>query len=288
MKQRLLAPAKINLCLHVLGRRADGYHDLAMLMQRISVFDRLDVAVGSAPGVAVACTGVPLAPDEENIAARAARRLLEAAGVTGRVVIDIDKRIPVAAGLGGGSSDAAAVLVGLNRGLDLGFDRQALMRFGRDLGADVPFFVYERTAWATGIGDVLDPVPPLPPFWCLLVNPGIPVSTAWAYRNLGLTSPGDVARLRKFPATMSELVRLLHNDLERVTIGHHPLLAGIRRQLVDLGALGALMSGSGPTLFGIFESEAAARRAEQEMRRDRDWWLCVAEPLPDGPCVVDR
>jgi 4-diphosphocytidyl-2-C-methyl-D-erythritol kinase len=283
MKQQLLAPAKINLCLHVLGKRADGYHDLAMLMQRVSVFDRLDVTVGESRELAVVCTGVPLAPDEENIAARAVRRLLEAAGVTARVGIEIDKRIPVAAGLGGGSSDAAAILVGLNRLLDLGFDQPTLMKLGRELGADVPFFVYEQTAWATGIGDVLDPVPQLPPFWCLLVNPGIPVSTAWAYRNLGLTSPRDVARLRKFPATLSELVRLLHNDLERVTIGHHPLLAEIKHQLVALGALGALMSGSGPTLFGVFESETAAHRAEQEMRQRRDWWVCVAEPLPDGP-----
>jgi len=152
------APAKVNLYLEVLGRRPDGYHDLSMIMQRISLYDRIDISLGGDPGVRVVCEGVPLGKGEENIAARAAKRILDLSGERVGVDIRIEKKIPVAAGLGGGSSDAASVLLGLNDMLRLDLSREILMKEGGALGADVPFFVLGRTAWARGVGDVLEEI----------------------------------------------------------------------------------------------------------------------------------
>lgn len=286
MRHTYLAPAKINLCLHVLGKRQDGYHELLMLMQRITLFDRVAIAVAPAKNLTIDCVGVQLQAGEENLAALAARALLSHVGMAQRVTIAIDKQIPVAAGLGGGSSDAAAILLGLNRMLDLGLSNAELREMGSTLGADVPFFVLERSAWAEGIGDILEPIPDLPRVSYLLVNPGIAVSTAWVYGNLGLTGPGDVAKLRKFPKAPADLVRLLHNDLERVTIGRYPQLAAIKAQLGDLGAEGALMSGSGPTMFGLFTDPVAARRARDVLQVTPGWRVFLVQPLADGQAQV--
>jgi 4-diphosphocytidyl-2-C-methyl-D-erythritol kinase len=279
MVRQYLAPAKINLCLHVLGKRPDGYHELAMIMQRISLSDRLEISLVERPGVRVFCEGVVLPPGGENIAARAARRLLELASERRGVEIVIDKRIPVAAGLGGGSSDAATVLMGLNEMLGLGLSRQALMTEGVGLGADVPFFVFRDAAWATGIGDVLEKIDGLPPVWYVLVNPGVAVSTAWVFQNLGLTSVWGVARLPRFSGTAEGLVPLLHNDLERVTVSRYPVVQGIKDRLAACGAVGSLMSGSGPTVFGIFERQDAAKRACGELDGFQGWKAFVARPL---------
>jgi 4-diphosphocytidyl-2-C-methyl-D-erythritol kinase len=279
MQQTFLAPAKINTCLHVLGKRADGYHELAMLMQPISVFDRITLQVTPGTGVEVVCPGVDLPPGTDNIAARAVRLLLEHVGCSRAVRIIIEKEIPVAAGLGGGSSDAAAVLSGLNVLCRFNVDDLSLHRIAVRLGADVPFFLLGGAAWATGIGDLLEPVIEMPPVWYVLVNPGIAVSTAWVYGNLGLTSPGDVARLREFPKTTEALVRLLHNDLERVTLAHHPEVVEVRQALTDCGALGVLMSGSGPTVFGVFATEAAAHAAAGQLAVRGAWWVRVTRPL---------
>jgi 4-diphosphocytidyl-2-C-methyl-D-erythritol kinase len=201
MTRTVLAPAKINLCLHVLGKRPDGYHDVAMLMQRISLYDRLRIDVGGPPGVRVRCAAVELPAGEENIAARAAHRMLNLAGRNDGVEIVIDKQIPVAAGLGGGSSDAAAVMLALNEMLDLNLPQETLLAEGAQLGADVPFFIFGGDAWATGIGDVLTPVLDLPRLWYVLVNPGVAVSTAWVYQNLRLTTPGVDAKLPRLSRT---------------------------------------------------------------------------------------
>ncbi|MFA5515229.1 MAG: 4-(cytidine 5'-diphospho)-2-C-methyl-D-erythritol kinase [Desulfuromonadales bacterium] len=273
------APAKINICLHVCGRRPDGYHDLGMIMQRISLCDRIEVCLADQPGVRVVCPGLPLGPGEENVAARAAERMLRLSGKGFGVEIGIEKKIPVAAGLGGGSSDAAAVLLALNDMLDLHLGRETLMREAAGIGADVPFFLFRHSAWATGIGDVLTPFP-LPSVWYLLVNPGLAVSTAWVYGNFGLTSPGPVAKMPGFPKTAEDLIRLLHNDLESVTISRYPLLAEIKELLLANGAIGALMSGSGPTVFGVFLQEAAARQASASLAAGNpDWRLFVVEPI---------
>jgi len=279
MIRQFLAPAKINLCLHVLGRRSDGYHELAMVMQRISLCDRLEISLVEQPGVRVSCEGVDLPPGGENIAARAARRLLELAGERRGAEIVIDKRIPVAAGLGGGSSDAATVLMGLNEMLGLGLSGQTLMAEGVALGADVPFFVFKDAAWATGIGDVLEKIEGLPPVWYVLVNPGVAVSTAWVFQNLGLTSVRGVARLPRFSGAAEGLASLLHNDLERVTISRYPVVEKIKDRLAECGAVGSLMSGSGPTVFGIFERQDVAQDVCRELNGVRGWKAFVARPL---------
>ena len=275
------APAKINLRLQVSGRRPDGYHELGMIMQRVSLCDRLTIALDSSPGVRVSCPALSLSAGEENIAARAARRMLALAGRDTGVEIVIDKRIPVAAGLGGGSADAAAVMQALNGMLGLDLGRDALMREGVVLGADVPFFLFGQSAWAVGIGEILTPFP-LPRAWYLLVNPGLPVSTAWVYGNLGLTSLGRVAKMPRFPQTMGELAGLLHNDLERITVGRYPLLAQIKERLLAAGAVGSLMSGSGPTIFGLFADEEAAQSASDELQKQYpEWRLFVVAPVAD-------
>ena len=279
MIYKVSAPAKINLYLRVCGRRPDGYHELGMIMQQVSLCDSLEIALSGPPGVRVACPALVMPAGEENIAARAARRMLALAGKEIGVEIGIDKRIPVAAGLGGGSSDAAAVLSSLNEMLELHLDRAALMAEGARLGADVPFFLFRQSAWATGIGEILQPFP-LPPAWYLLVNPGMAVDTAWVYRNLGLTSTGPAAKMPGFPKTIGELAGLLRNDLERVTVAHLPLLEEIKEQLLAAGAVGALMSGSGPTVFGLFARENEARDACTRIAAENPRWrVFVVQPL---------
>ncbi len=272
------APAKINLCLHVLGRRPDGYHEVRMVMQQIDLCDCIRISVGEGDGVRVDCPGLELPAGGENLAARAARLLLKKAGVRAAVHVQITKKIPAAAGLGGGSSDAAAVLKGLNRLLSLGFDNAALEGLGLALGADVPFFIRGGTALAEGIGERLSPFSVRPSAAYLLVNPGFAVSTVWVYRNLVLTSKGDEANLARFVGCYSGLLRLLHNDLESVTLEHFPVLKDIKRRLLKAGADGALMSGSGPTVFGLFRDRAAARRAGEELAQTTSWQVFPVEP----------
>ena len=280
MKERLFSPAKINLCLHVLGRRPDGYHELAMLMQSLDFGDTLEMELTDQPGeIVVLCAGVDLPAGEENIAAKAARRMLTLSGKSVGVRIVIDKKIPVAAGLGGGSSNAATTLRGLNKLLDLQLSKEVLMTEGVKLGADVPFFLFADKAWATGIGDQLQSVPPLPPVWYVLVNPGISISTAWVYQNLGLTAPAILTKLPRFPTTIDDLVVILENDLERVTIKRYPLLAEIKEKLIKLGAKGALMSGSGSTIFGLFAEKAGAVTAAETLQRSSDWCVIITKPL---------
>jgi 4-diphosphocytidyl-2-C-methyl-D-erythritol kinase len=281
MKERLFAPAKINLCLHVLGKRPDGYHELAMLMQSLDFGDTLELELTARPGeISVHCAGVVLSTGEENIAAKAARRMLALSGKSVGVRIAIEKKIPVAAGLGGGSSNAATTLMGLNRLLNLRLSKKELMAEGVKLGADVPFFLFADKAWATGIGDQLQSVPPLPSAWYVLVNPGIFISTAWAYQNLGLTAPTILTKLPRFPTTIDDLVAILENDLERVTIRRYPLLAEIKEKFLRLGARGSLMSGSGSTIFGLFAEEAQAVAAAEILRKKSDWRIITAQPLP--------
>jgi len=280
MPEYLRAPAKINLCLHVLRRRSDGYHDLVMLMQRVSLYDEVRLWLVDGGDVSTCCRDFEMPAGEENLTSRAARMLLQEAGKSLGVRIELVKRIPVAAGLGGGSSDAAAVLLGLNELAGLGFSRSELMRLGVRLGADVPFFLLEQAAWATGIGDCLEPVAGLPELFYVLVNPGFPVSTAWVYQNLGLTTPGDVAKLREFPRTTEGLVRLLHNDLEKVTGRRHPEITAMRQQLIAQGALGSLMSGSGATVFGIFSEKKLADHAAEVIAGRTGWWTSSVTPLP--------
>jgi 4-diphosphocytidyl-2-C-methyl-D-erythritol kinase len=280
MQRTVLAPAKVNLILDVVGKRPDGYHDVAMLMVRLSLHDRVRVALTSGSDIAVTCPGLELAAGEQNIAARAARLFLEHTGSRTGVTIAIDKQIPAAAGLGGGSSDAAAVLLALNDLLGTGLSRGELQSLGVRLGADVPFFACgEMAAWATGIGEILEPWRGLPPCHLVLVNPRFAVSTAWVYQNLGLTRYRHMSRIPRFPERIEALAGLLRNDLEEVTSARHPEITDIKRRLVKAGALGALMSGSGPTVFGVFAGQAKAEAAAMQLALGSGWWTAVVSPV---------
>jgi 4-diphosphocytidyl-2-C-methyl-D-erythritol kinase len=276
----LHAPAKINLCLNVLGKRPDGYHEVEMLMQAVGLYDEVTVRL-AASGITVRCDSAAVPDGEGNIAFRAAREVAGLSGRTDGIAVEIRKNIPVAAGLGGGSSDAAAVLVACNLLLGTDLDRERLAEIGTRLGMDVPFFLYGPTALAKGRGELLTNLPAPPKFWVLLVNPGFETSTAWVYKNLsfGLTKKGDCTNIAGLK--VSQIARALHNDLETVTAAAHPAIGEMERSLFDAGALGARMSGSGPTVFGIFEAEHACREAAKKLQT-KGWRLYPAEVLT-GP-----
>lgn len=263
MHARVLSPAKVNLFLKVLGNRPDGYHEILSLMQPVSLYDEIEVSVSEGGGIKVA-TDSPEAPGgSENLAYRAAALFLERAGSVKRVSISIKKRIPVGAGLGGGSSNAASVIMALDGLLGTGFSGQELMDMGSRLGSDVPFFFLRGPALARGRGEVLERAL-LPELYYVLVNPGFHVPTAWVYSSLRLTKKAQNNILLYSCEVFADRERLkdaLTNDLEAVTIGMYPEISALKESLVEAGASGALMSGSGPTVFGVFHSREDAMRA---------------------------
>ncbi|MEA1971328.1 MAG: 4-(cytidine 5'-diphospho)-2-C-methyl-D-erythritol kinase [Thermodesulfobacteriota bacterium] len=263
------SPAKVNLFLKVLGKRSDGYHDILSLMQRISLCDEMRFDL-KGNRVKVICPGGLIPENKNNIAYRAAEAILSNASCHSGVEITINKKIPVAAGLGGGSSNAATTLVTLNEMTGTKYSTEELMQMGARLGADVPFFVFGKTSLASGIGDRLKLVEGVPKLWFILVNPGFEVSTGDIYENLklGLTKEPIKYRIPRF-VTMFHVAKGLYNDLEKVSLRFYPVLSDIKELLTANGALGSLMSGSGPTVFGIFRSEADAKRAERNLKEAR-------------------
>lgn len=260
---RRLAPAKVNLFLHILAKRPDGYHDLASVMQQISLFDELDFKLCPG-GITLSCPGTDLPVGKENLVYRAAAALFDYAGYSGGVEITLTKNIPSGAGLGGGSSDAATTLMALDELCSLNVSREQLMKIGASLGADVPFFMVAPSAYATGTGTVLKPISYVPRLNLVLIKPHFSLSTKDVYQglNLALTKKKNHYSIPRF-YNMDDVVRLLHNDLEAVSFRMRPELADFRQILMGEGALGVLMSGSGPTMFGIFEDEKSARKARE-------------------------
>jgi 4-diphosphocytidyl-2-C-methyl-D-erythritol kinase len=281
----LRAPAKINLFLKVSGRRADGYHLLFSLMCCVGLYDIVRISIG--PGKRrVVCNDPGLPANESNLAVRAISRFFEAWNPNrdqgaDRVSLRLEKRIPVGAGLGGGSSDAAAVLRGLNQLCGHPLSRAKLARIGLDLGADVPFFLFGKPAIATGIGEKLQPYAQLPPYKVLLVYPGFGVSTAEVYKNLNLRLTNCKKRLRysSFKKEKFNVDQHLCNDLESVTASRFPEIDRIKNQLLSLGACGALMSGSGSTVFGLFQDADQARLAQGAMAAEIHWQTFLADLL---------
>lgn len=259
-----LAPAKINLFLHILRKRPDGYHDLASVMQQISLCDELDFKL-CPEGIALSCPGTDLPVNENNLIYRAARALFSYTGYKGGIEIILNKKIPSAAGLGGGSSDAAATLLALNDLCSLNVSQSELLRIGAKLGADVPFFIFGRRAYATGIGDELQVISEIPKLNLVLINPAFPLSTKAVYEGLNLTLTKGRKNSYSIPRfyVIDDVVREMHNDLESVSLRMHPELNDFKQMLMNEGALGALMTGSGPTLFGIFADEKSAREARE-------------------------
>lgn len=282
------APAKINLFLRVTGQRPDGYHDLYSLMCPLALYDTLTLNVGGR-GLGIVCDHPDVPEDASNLAARSARLFLETAFVGNAspirgLTIHIEKNIPVGAGLGGGSSDAAAVLTALNDYFGKPLSVPALMAIGVRLGADVPFFIFGAPAIAAGIGDRLEPFPHLTPWTALLVYPNEVVSTTWVYKNLNLRLTKDENKLSKFnfDGRFFDVDEHLVNDLEPVTERAFPFIKGIKRLLLAHGAAGAMMSGSGSTVFGLFaDSQRAisACTALCDNQQSQNWTLYVADLL---------
>lgn len=266
------APAKINLYLRVLGRRKDGYHSIDTIIVPVSLFDEIKITQGRAvrnPELRVTCDH-PLVPEgRKNLAYRAAWLLMKQNQIDRALHIHIRKKIPVGAGLGGGSSDAAAVLVGLNRLFGLGYTMKDLERIGAGLGADVPFFIRGVPARARGIGERLARLRNFPKLWVIILYPKIPVSTAWVYKNarVKLTKPIVNTSITSPLKSCANLRKLLVNDLELVTVGRYPRIGSLKGKLIEHGAVGALMSGSGSAVFGLFNSRRKALEAYRRLRK---------------------
>ena len=268
----LRSMAKINLGLDVVRRRPDGYHDLRMIMQTVQLSDVITLERRSEPGIALTCSERSLPADKHNLAWRAAALLQEEFGLSEGVRIHLEKHIPAAAGLAGGSGNAAAVLEGMNALFDLGLTPEELRVRGLSLGADVPYCLMRGTALAEGVGEILTPLPALPDCSVLLVKPDVSVSTKEVFTRLRLdesTTHPDIDGMRAaveagdLPGVLSRL----GNVLESVTIPLCPVIADIKQALTQLGAEAALMSGSGPTVFGIFTDPTSAKAAADEMRK---------------------
>ncbi len=291
------APAKINLGLRILGKRPDGYHNLLSVMVPVSLYDGLRLEPGS-QGIELICPNSDLPTNEENLVYRAAQLVLNACQRGEGIRIELTKNIPVAAGLGGGSSDAATTLVAVNQLLGRPLEPKDLYPLGVQLGADVPFFLLGGWALAEGIGDRLTPLDKMPVFWTVLVHPHFQISTRWAYENLTLTTKpngskfnilGDTSageltashqRLLEQPGlTLEDMLPLLINDFEPLVFGHYPQLHDLRKALLAAGARAALMTGSGPTLVGLFNSEGEAQDAHGLLCHRDDVTSFVAHTL---------
>ena len=275
MKDRiqLKALAKINLGLDVLRRREDGYHEVKMIMQTISLHDDLEIRRIKTPEIQVKTNLYYLPTNENNLVYKAAKLLMDEFGIKEGVAIQLKKRIPVAAGMAGGSTDGAAVLWGMNQMYGLGLSRQELMERGVKLGADVPYCVQRGTALAEGIGERLSVLPSMPKCTILIAKPGISVSTKFVYENLHANDlkPEQHPDVDRMIEAMKEknldlLCERMGNVLETVTISAYPVIQEIKEHMMACGAAGAMMSGSGPTVFGIFHSPVQAKAAMKDLK----------------------
>ena len=265
---RIRAHAKINLFLNVVGKRNDGYHNLETVFQSIDLHDEIILRERDRKGVVLQCDHPDVPSDSNNLAFKAARAISNVVGGMGGLEIRIEKRIPVSAGLAGGSADAAAVLHGINELFSLDIGQSILLRVARDLGADVPFCLIGGTAFGTGIGDILTPISPLTDVPFILINPGISVSTSDIFRNLHipLTKQTKESIIIKNCVEKRDIFGIgknLYNSLEIPVFSKHPELSEIKSHLsMRVGTLGALMSGSGATIFALMQDARSARRCQ--------------------------
>ncbi len=267
----LKALGKINLGIDVLGRRENGYHDVRMVMQTVYLYDLITIKKRRAPGIGVETNLYYLPTNENNLAYRAAKLLKDEFHIKEGVSIRLDKHIPVAAGMAGGSSNAAAVLFGMNRMFELGLTMKELMDRGVMLGADVPYCIMRGTVLAEGIGEILTPLAPMPRCFVLLAKPPVAVSTKLVYEKLDSREIDDHPDIDGIIDGLKEenLLRItasMGNVLEGVTIEEYPVINEIKSTMKQYGALNAMMSGSGPTVFGIFDDRNQARTAAQKIK----------------------
>ena len=287
---RVQAHAKVNLYLNVLGKRTDGYHEIETIFHSIGLHDDIYLRKRTDRRITVHCEHPHVPSDPRNLAYQAAKLLLDDNPELNGADIRIQKRIPVAAGLGGGSADAAAVLCGMNALFDLGLTQTDLMQFGGQLGADVPFCILGGAALGRGIGEILTPLPPLDEVWILLANPGFAVSTAWVYQqvNLSLTRPQKnvTIMLRCLQhGDFFNVARHLYNGLEIPVLSKYPVIAEIKTKLNKYpGSCGVLMSGSGATVFAFMQSAVQANLAAANF--ENNFAFCSATPMSSvGVCI---
>ena len=272
-------PAKINLWLEVIRKREDGYHDISSLMLPVSVFDSLSIDIR--PGedyISIDCDSPEIPSDERNLAWRAADVYVKESRKKAGIKIHLAKHIPWGAGLGGGSSDAAGVLCALNSFFENALPTADLESLAVSLGADVPFFLYSRAALATGIGEKLQFAGGVPDYPLLLIKPPVSVPTGWVYQSLKLTKGSPEIKLNNLGEHPWQLRDFVNNDLESVTVSRYPVIADIKDWLIARGAVAASMSGSGPTVFGVFRTERAAKDASIVAKKDwPDCWVHTAK-----------
>lgn len=270
MTYTVKAPAKINLALDVISKRSDGYHDVTMIMQTIALYDTISVRNGY-EGIKLTSDSTKIPVDETNIAYKAAHYLSTKYNVKRGAHIHIEKRIPISAGLAGGSTDAAAVLKLLNKAWELKLSKAELMDAGKRLGADVPFCIQGGTCLAEGVGEKLTVIKSMPDCYILLAKPNISVSTKEVYQSLKLN---EMQERPNIPAILQaienqDLLKIsnsMRNVLETVTTKMHPIIVELKQKLMENGAIGSMMSGSGPTVFGVFEDMAAAYGAYDNIK----------------------
>lgn len=270
---KLKAYGKINLALDVLRRREDGYHDVQMIMQTVGIYDQVELQLKQEPGITVETNLSYLPVNENNLVYQAANLLMKEFNVEQGLHISLRKFLPVAAGMAGGSSDAAAVLFGVNKMFQLGLSREELMDRGVKIGADVPYCILRGTALSEGIGEKLTPLPPMPQCQVVIAKPGISVSTKYVYENLHANElrpeqhpdiDGMVEAIRS--QDLYQVASKFGNVLELVTAEKYPVIQEIKDVMREYGAVNALMSGSGPTVFGLFMNPKAAQDAYEELR----------------------
>lgn len=272
-KLDIKALAKINIGLDVTGIREDGYHEVKMIMQTVNLFDKITISKVKEPGVSMTTNLKFLTVGDDNLCIKAAKLLIEEFNITDGITIALEKHIPVAAGMAGGSTDAAAILFGMNKMFKLGLSRKDLMDRGVKLGADVPYCIMRGTALAEGIGEVLSPLPPMVKCPVLIAKPGISVSTKQVYEALDscfdkVVHPdidGIIEDIKN--QDLTAICSKMGNVLEDVTIPMHPVIADIKKCMMDNGAVGAMMSGSGPTVFGFFNDNKTAKTAKEALTK---------------------
>lgn len=286
------APAKINLILRILDRRSDGYHTIWSIMQTVALEDEVHLRLSRSGQVHLRCDSTELPGDHNNLVHKAAVAVLERARTAVGIEIELRKKIPLGAGLGGGSSDAAATIVGLNRLLGLGWSQMEMREIAQALGSDVPFFLFAPSAVVAGRGEAVRPMAVHGTRWAVLVNPGFAVETRWAYHELavsrrGVTPLSDGQRLlnEQTQVDWRQLKAAAENDFEAPVFAKHPALGQIKQTLLSRGAEIALLSGSGATVFGLFGDEQSARRAQTEFLSDRRLKTFVV-PTCSGPVTA--
>ena len=286
-QEKLKAYAKINLGLDVIGRLPNGYHQVKMVMQTVGIYDELTFE-RTEQGIQITTDSGILPTDENNLIYKAARLMMEKYRIEEGIRVHLQKNIPIAAGMAGGSTDAAATMQGVNRLFGLGVPKEELMREAVSIGADVPYCLLGGTALAEGIGEELTVLPPVPGMALLVAKPEISVSTKYVYEHLDSAEKiehpdidGMVLAIRE--QSLDGILERMENVLETVTIPAHPVIAGLKERMLELGAKRSLMSGSGPTVFGVFESEEKAQYAYERMQQEKKAkQLFVTHPVPGG------